>query len=765
VAQWRALLRVVQGVEVEFVRRSLNASGAGGDASEYPFSTGEISPDTRKAAHEHGGALFAIIKKSLALRIYHEGLNTPVLLDDDTMWCLEDLICALATEISDRNQCGLWTAHGLNKAMANFLRDLFALVHPSQTAILVKSYFKSMRNLTKQVERKEQMDLKFDFLEKLLRYDYVQINRPWLFGHPREEAVNEAGERVGDIEGPEAHWLARITTEECLSSITHPVQDVRERGISILRAVLVQHSYELCYQEPALREGIAAMYLPFIGQLVQRADALVKHQQDRRELLACLIYVLQNSPNKLLRGLWRHILSADDVLQDDVANRIVQQSAAAVCQNGSHGLDNLLRVLELVEMSVDTFEYPFGNPRPGMEESAIPLTVLVPHLKTTGGPSSPRGTITSGGGASVEGTGTLDRRRAEGGGPVGAEALQALNSILQDRTGRTTRQTGRLRAENQGTRQWKQAQQRHDDSLLRTSTVRRVGEASQMTLTKACKWVCHTAGKVILQVAMSIAEEVVAIERERKVQSRSQGLSTSMTGGLWYNLPSARGSSVTDSGNNVKTLSLRVYKLLLHVLMTGQSDLALIDCLEATRRFIEDIGIESFLDASNHKSDWLRQTIIYSNHPRPGLRNAARDFLLSLMHSTFVKTGSVTGIRVPLYHVFLDSLSLVWGTIDKAKPSGANDSPDVVRQKAFLLLAPLLKCIKDTRDNIQALLPAGTHSAFTSRALKVRIEPNLTSKEALEQLLWLHLGWIVVLYLYVVCRLAQGLACWCACPP
>lgn len=41
----------------------------------------------------------------------------------------------------------------------------------------------------------------------------------------------------------------------------------------------------------------------------------------------------------------------------------VQQSAQAVCTNGQgHGLDSLLRVLHLVDLVIDTFEYPFGNP-------------------------------------------------------------------------------------------------------------------------------------------------------------------------------------------------------------------------------------------------------------------------------------------------------------------------------------------------------------------------------------------------------------------
>lgn len=41
----------------------------------------------------------------------------------------------------------------------------------------------------------------------------------------------------------------------------------------------------------------------------------------------------------------------------------VQQSAQALCANGQgHGLDSLLRVLHLVDLVIDTFEYPFGNP-------------------------------------------------------------------------------------------------------------------------------------------------------------------------------------------------------------------------------------------------------------------------------------------------------------------------------------------------------------------------------------------------------------------
>lgn len=80
----------------------VGSGSSSSSAAEYPFSKEELPTGTRNAAQLHGPALFGMIRKSLALRIYHEGLETPVLLDDDVMWCLDDLVCTLAHEISER---------------------------------------------------------------------------------------------------------------------------------------------------------------------------------------------------------------------------------------------------------------------------------------------------------------------------------------------------------------------------------------------------------------------------------------------------------------------------------------------------------------------------------------------------------------------------------------------------------------------------------------------------------------------------------------
>ena len=111
-----------------------------------------------------------------------------------------------------------------------------------------------------------------------------------------------------------------------------------------------------------------------------------------------------------------------------------------------------------------------------------------------------------------------------------------------------------------------------------------------MTLVKACKWVCHQSAQIILSVTMSIAEEVVAMER-----ARQRG-------------PPGTVPSALTTSNNCKLLGPAVYKLLLHVLTTGQSDVTLITCLDDTRKLIQDLGKREAVESSHGGSVCLVRT-------------------------------------------------------------------------------------------------------------------------------------------------------------
>jgi hypothetical protein len=64
------------------------------------------------------------------------------------------------------------------------------------------------------------------------------------------------------------------------------------------------------YQDVQSRQCVAAMYLPlvhFTAARVAALDLLPPRHPLRRELLACLLHVLQDIPEALLRALWRSV--------------------------------------------------------------------------------------------------------------------------------------------------------------------------------------------------------------------------------------------------------------------------------------------------------------------------------------------------------------------------------------------------------------------------------------------------------------------------
>lgn len=169
---------------------------------------------------------------------------------------------------------------------------------------------------------------------------------------------------------------------------------------------------------------------------------------------------------------------------------------------------------------------------------------------------------------------------------------------------------------------------------------------------------------------MSIAQEVIALDRAQVMKTQRGRRPSGVNAARSFSTPGSVASEFIPPGPLLRGVTPALYRVLLHVLTKGQSDLTLITCLDDTRRLIQDIGafkhlsgnysivlwsfamliripvvscasgIESFLEPSNSRYDWLKQTLIYCNHPRPALRNAARSFIVSLSHFTFLKTGT-----------------------------------------------------------------------------------------------------------------------------
>jgi hypothetical protein len=140
--------------------------------------------DTRTLLADQGSLLFKIILKSLVLRISREGKRPPVVMDDQYFFVLESLVTAIATEIVTNHPQGVQRYRRLNGALATFLRDLFAVIAPSQVSTLVDVYFTTMHGhhgKSKSVET----DLRLQFLEEFSLFDYaLAANFPYTLDSP-----------------------------------------------------------------------------------------------------------------------------------------------------------------------------------------------------------------------------------------------------------------------------------------------------------------------------------------------------------------------------------------------------------------------------------------------------------------------------------------------------------------------------------------------------------------------------------------------------
>ena len=160
--------------------------------------------DTRTLLADQGSLLFQMILKSLILRISREGKRTPVILDEQYAFVLENLISAIATEIVTNQSTGISRYRRLNVALAVFLRDLFAIVSPSQVSLLVDAYFKAMHshyNRSKAIE----IELRLQFLEEFSLFDHMlAANFPYTLDAPLSIFSHQISSRLYPLSGSQS---------------------------------------------------------------------------------------------------------------------------------------------------------------------------------------------------------------------------------------------------------------------------------------------------------------------------------------------------------------------------------------------------------------------------------------------------------------------------------------------------------------------------------------------------------------------------------
>ncbi|CAN0423915.1 unnamed protein product, partial [Ectocarpus sp. 12 AP-2014] len=342
VVQWTEVLATARGGTEEPGRRT-------GATSGYPYTQDTLPHHTTVLSQVYTPVLLAMILKSISLRVMHEKLRTPVRLDDSFLEELETLVVLLARHISEAKTLG--HADIINSSLAGFIRDLFAVVHPAHAARLCGSYIRVMRSSQ---DALYETQFTLGFLRRLAMYDHVvALNSPRLI----PSGVNRKTERdlalwcsstsgtsarpysmpsggygvglglsgsalrprLGSLEfdaaatatdSLEPHWLLELCIQACISATDHEIPTVRMSGLALLRELQVFHTYDYRYQDGYSRQRVAAMYLPLIHHIaakVSKLDAMDPREPERREMLATLLYVLQDAPEALLREMWKDV--------------------------------------------------------------------------------------------------------------------------------------------------------------------------------------------------------------------------------------------------------------------------------------------------------------------------------------------------------------------------------------------------------------------------------------------------------------------------
>ena len=604
VEQWINVLCVLQGRDPCTL---VDGTGVPLGTTRYPFSLAALSnandssKDTRVLLQDHSPFLFRLISKSLGLRIYREGKRTPIVLDSVFLRSLEILVELISEEAATRLSSGLTRSRRLNLALAQFLRRLFALVTPIQVSQLIMAYFRREKS-----RRSEEIGLRLQVVEDLGSFDhFVSINFPThldsVLVNPRRPSTftSKMKFNLRGVVDPPSHWLAHICIEEIM--FAYRQQDTALPSIRVLRDLLVRHSYDARHQDLASRQRIAVMYIPLLFHILaesERLSVVPFDSPERRELLAILLYLLQDLPERQLREQWRQLTS-----NDSSAIAVVTQAAGATVRRVSNSVVPvyelpILRLLKLLHLVLDTFDYPYEKP-----DDPTPAKILVPGIA-----QSSRDIIGS--------------KTSSG----AADHLRNLDELMYRKKAASV---GIPSTNNE--RRWaKQVRKDKSYNNIGHSTVN-----DPVFLRAAAKGISHESTLIVLKTLTTVLEEVPGLLLEDK-----------------------RGT--VSAFDDLMTLCV---SLLLHGLVSRQSELVILALMEQTRVVLKRFSASVFTKAAGDSlQDWLRRIFLFCSYPGAVIRHQACDVLLLLIQSSFYHGVSLTLLKVTSLAVFQDVLESILDT-------------------------------------------------------------------------------------------------------
>ncbi|CAB9509212.1 expressed unknown protein [Seminavis robusta] len=615
--------------------------------------------------------LFEIIKQSLGFRVRclmreipeHNGLDQqcpPLVVLDDTLQSSLERLVSMVTDacLNSRNfdsRDVRQMSIDVNDSIVRFLRDMFGFLSPKSVHRLIIVYLsRFVTNEGKQWQDRDSSiglrcsweitKLRLNAMTALIRFpDFLRVCSPqmnnwgtrWtsLQGSALDSFFDgvmqhfkklELGELAGDgglrpdYEVPKMrpHWLAELVTEICLNGIVHAEQYIQQRAASLLHELFWTSS------QHSMGNGtsaiVASMYASFLEKVVSQSSYLSNFphkSQLRKDILPCVVFVLQSAPNGLLRAIWRKLCF------------------------GSIGKGSFSRYGEI---GVSLF--PEGDDHTGQEQSKNSaltrnepdildmFTLLNLTLSTM----------------EYEGCEDLLESDAVGGGGEVDDQIGIWHKEYLLTQGKENQQP--FMSRRPGSSQ---------SSRLMGSANDKGEKAEKGYFSSGSrKWQSHDGAVVIVNCGNQIVTELAALLQQsgggQTYLNRSKR--SSMTRASTADFSFAHFGSNTSDFNYSRADTVIFVRaatsLYLHALALRQSDIVLVRTFKVSGDLVKMFGIKVFLEAVGETlQHWMRVISMHCGARRAVVRIEATDFLELILRCTWENFGSFFRIRIPLLAV------------------------------------------------------------------------------------------------------------------
>ena len=362
IAQWAAVL-----TEQRRLGKHGDATTSGQNSAKTPNSSSKDAL-SQAALRSVGVAiagtpmLLEVIKQSLGFRVAslfrgvlskHDGRDCPPLvkLDESTLSSLEQVIAMITDVCLDSTNFDSWdlrqTSLDVNDALIRFLRDMFSFLTPGCVHRLILSYFS--RFTAKDAGRGQDKDsliglrcswevtkMRLNSATALVRFvDIIRVNSPqmlnwgsWWTERPNDSAdrffdnmldryaqygfpsfvEGEGSKRIVSIPPMRPHWMVELLVDICLIGTEHVEQYIQNRSASLIHEVFWTCSQGGLFD--GISSPVCSMFITFVEKILSHVAYLSSFSpksQLRKDLLPCVVFVLQGAAPGMQRALWRRL--------------------------------------------------------------------------------------------------------------------------------------------------------------------------------------------------------------------------------------------------------------------------------------------------------------------------------------------------------------------------------------------------------------------------------------------------------------------------